>query len=112
MSMEQKVVAWGRVTFDAEGGVVASRLYNCSVADVGAGVGDFNVTIGNGGVDRQLCQIKLRASSATAVGANGTTSHTSDTVKRIQFRDAAGTLAAPTVAAYFEICKMPPLPTP
>ncbi len=114
MSMEPKIAAYAYVTFD-EGAVTAQVAYNCTVADAGAGDGDFNLTIGEGGVDRELCIIKAIAETAAGDGAtsarNASTIHTSDTVKRIQFRDDAGTIVAP-VAAWIEIKRMPPLPEP
>lgn len=109
MSMEPKTIAYAHVTFDGEGGVVAARLYNCTVADAGAGVGDFNLTLGQGGADRQLCQCVITPEDTAT--CTGSTIHTSDTVKRIQFRDDAGALAAP-VRAWIEVKRMPPLPTP
>ncbi len=105
MSMEEKVVAFMHATIDGEGTPIPDRAYNCTLAV--NGVGDYTVTIGQGGVDRQLCQIVLTSETSTR---NPSTIHTSDTAKRIQFRDAAGALADSSFN--IEIKKLPPLPTP
>lgn len=106
MSMEEKIVAFARVTW-TEAGVVAQSAYNCTVADAGSGVGDIDVTIGEGGVDRTLCQIVVTPDIVAASAA--TTIHTSDTVKRIQFRDDSGALTTPD-GAWIEVKRLPPLP--
>ncbi len=108
MSMEEKVVAFAHVTWANAGIPQATRAYNCTVA-AGAVPEEINVTIGEGGADRTLCQIVAVANRAGL--ASPSTIHTSDTVKRIQFRDAAGALVAP-LTAYIEIKRLPPLPPP
>lgn len=105
MSMEEKVVAYMHATIDVEGTPVVDRAYNCTLAENAAG--DYTITVGQGGVDRQLCQIVLTAETAERAP---TTIHTSDTAKRIQFRDAGGAIAASSFN--LEIKKLPPLPTP
>lgn len=108
MSMEPKIVAYARVHW-TEAGVVADAAYNCSVADAGSGVGDIDVTIGEGGVDRTLCQIVVTPDLGDTTAAS--TIHTSDTVKRIQFRADDGSLETPD-GAWIEIKRLPPLPAP
>lgn len=104
MSMEEKVVAYMHATID-ENVLIVDRAYNCTLAENAAG--DYSLTVGQGGVDRHLCQIVVSAETAERAA---TTIHTSDTVKRIQFRDAAGALASSSFN--IEIKKLPPLPTP
>lgn len=108
MAMEPKVVAWCHVSWTQEG-VIADHAYNCTVADAGAGVGDLDLTIGEGGVDRQLCQISVTPDLGDSSSA--TTIHTSDTVKRIQFRADDGSLETPD-GAWIEVKRLPPLPAP
>lgn len=108
MSMEPRVVAFCHVHWEQEG-VVADSAYNCTVADAGAGVGDLDLTIGQGGADRTTCQIVVTPDLAAM--SQPSTIHTSDTVKRIQFRDHEGTLATPD-GAWIEVRRFPPLPAP
>lgn len=110
MSMEPTIIAYARIRFTQEG-VVASPAYNCTAADAGSGVGDFDLTIGEGGVDRTQCQIVVIGDSGGLAAPS--VIHTSDTVKRIQFRDAAGALVTPTNnVAWVEVHRLPPLPAP
>lgn len=111
MAMEPKLV--GFIAFDTGAGTVtAQRAYNATVARTADG--DYNVTIGQAGVDEDLCEISASATSGAAVGV-GTARiinviHTSDTVKRVLVRDDVGALALATVNIAFR--RLPPLPTP
>lgn len=109
MSMEEKVVAYMHATIDGEGVPVVDRAYNCEIDFLGGdfATGQYPIVIGQGGVDRQLCQIVITAETAERAP---TTIHVNDTTKWIQFRDAAGALADSSFN--IEIKKLPPLPTP
>lgn len=95
------------------GTVTPVRMYNCTVSRTADG--DYDLTIGNGGVDGTL-MMPIVTLHADAAGGAGTAripnvSNTSDTVKRIQIRDDTGTLVWPG-GVFVKIEKMPPLPTP
>lgn len=111
MSMDSKMV--GFMQFDTgAGSVTPNRAYNCTI--VRTADGDYNITLGQGGVDGALCDVSAVATSGAAAGA-GTArvvnvTHTSDTVKRVQIRDDAGAFALASVNISFR--KFPPLPAP
>lgn len=113
MSMEPKTIAWFRAHIDQEGSIVNSVGYNCQIA--GNGTGDYNITIGEGGADGNVCMTSLVPETAAAGGAGsaraGTVHHTSDTVKQIRFFDDAGAAADPA-GFWVEFKRYPPLPTP
>lgn len=93
--MRKTLVGFARCTTGA-GTVVADRAYNATVARVADG--DYNVTVGKGGANADNCLIEIETELAagSVVGSNSMASQTSDTVKRLQFRNATnGALAAP-----------------
>lgn len=83
------LIGFARCTTGA-GVITTDNAYNCSVARTADG--DYNVTIGQGGVDATACIASVVPDNA-AVSQSCT--HTSDTVKRIRFSDAAGALVLP-----------------
>lgn len=111
MSMEAKLVAF--MAFDTgAGSVTPARAYNCTIARTADG--NYVMTLGNGGVDEDVCEIAAVATTGAAAGA-GTARvvnviHTSDTVKNVMVRDDAGAFALASVNISFR--KLPPLPTP
>lgn len=110
--MESRLVAFAAFATGA-GTVTPVRMYNCTIARTADG--DYDLTIGQGGVDVSLMIVASNARAGAAAGA-GTArivnvTSTSDTVKRIQIRDDAGVFAI-AEAVHIEIKKMPPLPTP
>lgn len=113
MSMEPKMVAYGVATVDAEGSIDTLRTYNCEV--VGTGVGIYTLSLGQGGVDKDLSSISVVARAGAAGGAGTarapTVVQSSDVTKQLLFTDDAGALADPA-GFWFEIKRYPPLPTP
>lgn len=83
------------------------RFFNCVLSANAAG--DYNLTIGgSGGADLEVCNV-IVASGAGSVGSIQSVIHTSNTVKRIQFRDDEGVIADPD-SFWVEIKRYPPLP--
>ncbi len=96
--MKPTLVAYVQAEIDGEGSITTNKRYNCQIA--GAGVGIYDITIGQGGVDDPRMSASIVPRTALPGGA-GTTrspvlSSTSDTVKRVQFYNDAGALADPT----------------
>lgn len=93
MSMDPKLIAF--IAFTPASPPVVTKAYNCSVARTAAG--DYNITVGEGGADASQCIVNPIAATAAAGGATSarcpSVIQTSDTVKRVQTRDDAGTLA-------------------
>lgn len=93
MSMDPKLVAF--IAFTPGTPPVVAKAYNCSVARVADG--DYNITLGEGGADSSVCVPSVTPATAAAGGATSaripSVIQTSDTVKRVQTRDDAGTLA-------------------
>lgn len=108
MSMEPKVAAIANVVIDGEGSITSQRNYNCQIA--GAGVGLYDITIGEGGADNTfLLPSVVNTGNAAVAGANVTS--TSDTVKRVSFF-AAGGAAVDPAGFTLQFLRYPPLPTP
>lgn len=93
MSMNPKLAAF--IAFTPGNPPVVAKAYNCTVARVAAG--DYNITVGEGGVDQSYAAITPTVGTGAAGGATTaripSVIQTSDTVKRVQTRDDAGTLA-------------------
>lgn len=93
MSMTAQLIAF--VAFTPGNPPVVAKAYNCTVARTAAG--DYNLTIGEGGGDSTQTIVNPVAATAAAAGATSarcpSVIQTSDTVKRVQTRDDAGTLA-------------------
>lgn len=111
MSMEPKTVAYVRASIDGEGIVTAERRYNCTLAK--SGTGDYDITIGEGGADLRLCMVDAVSQTASAAGATSVRApsviHTSDTVKKVQFRNDAGDVTDPA-GFWIEIKRYAPIP--
>ncbi len=111
MSMEPKTVAYVRASIDAEGVVTATRRYNCTL--VRSGVGEYDITIGEGGADVQLCMVDAVSQTGALAGAGSVRApsviQTSDTVKHVQFRADDGDLYDPN-GFWIEIKRYAPIP--
>lgn len=113
MAMTSKIV--GFIVFSTGAGtLVPLRAYNATVTRTADG--DYDVTLGQGGVDSLVCEIASAVTSAGVAGGAGTARilnvfHTSDTVKRLIIRDDTGALAAIS-AVSISFRRLPPLPAP
>lgn len=109
--MQPKIVAYCQATIDAEGSITSTSAYNCQITD--AGVGDFNITLGEAGVDSGSMMPVVTPVSGAAGGAgtavNATVHSTNDTTVRVRFFDDAGVAVDPP-GFLFEAKRYPNLP--
>ena len=82
-SVQLRTLAVGSI--NAAGAAIKARGFTC----VNNGVGDFTVTLGDGGADAAECLVFItpRTTAATAIPR---VVHTSDTAKQILFLSDAG----------------------
>lgn len=98
-------------TFDAGN---TGKRYNCTLTGTAGPVaGDYSFTLGEGGVDSRVMEVVIDSNTAVASGdvALASVCLTGDTAtnKRIQFRDKAGALVAPSGIVSVSFYRMPPL---
>lgn len=112
MSMEPKTIGWAVVTV-ADGAITTRRLYNMTVTRDDVGL--YDIVIGQGGADDDLCMTNIFPVTGDAGGAATARAplinHTNASQKIVSFFDDAGALADPT-AFIVEFKRYPPLPTP
>lgn len=96
--MRKTLVSYVRCTTGAEGAITVNKAYNATVASNGDG--DYSITCGKGGAkeDNSVVEIETELDTESAVGSVPTlvSGTNTNTVKRVQFRNASdGVIARP-----------------